>query len=502
MANYFDQFDEKPQGNYFDQFDEQPLQASIEKSPNIASDIAGGFWSGLTTIPRALNKVTDIVAQPISSAISYIPSQAIRKLQGKDLESFGDYSNRANAFIQEARKPYEPQTMAGNVAEFAGSSIPYLLAPQATTLRGVTAIGGTIGATESIARGDKPTDVLLNTGVGSLAGAGGQTALKGLGFAFEKSMPVLGRIAGIKSQNMQRAIERIKEGGTIFGKNQDEVDAMVNEALESMRNAGNLTKEEIDNITNNIINKYSKGTPINPQASAVKSQLGELESDIELATYGKKLPKEKPVQEDTFYNNIRNEIYNQVDQENALLPEETKQAIVDSMIERMGIKNINNTEKTVQEINPVSLHQIKSKLQHDVEFNKENRAYNKQGAALLKEIQKAYGDILKERYPQYAPAMQEYADAMAAKDFDAWVKTGSIYEIGRALTPVLGGITGSVLTGNPIFTALSVLSSPKMQQKLLEGYGYASRNIAPKLTPTATLAAEKMIPKRSDEYGK
>lgn len=487
---YEDTSDNGASGKW-DEYEISPVQQGfVKKEVNPYIDSLKSFVGNFVTPARAVAVTSGRLA-----------NEYIRPIIGKEPLRGEELENRLNA-VKTYTGEYEPQTWQGKAAGVIGGTLPYLSAPQLATFKGAALTGGAIGATESLARGDKPSEVALNAGLGSLFGLGGQVALKSLGFGFEKTMPVLGRMSGVKSSNMQRAIDRIKEGGTIFGKKQEEVDAMVNEALESMRNSGNLTKEEVDNITSSIIDKYSKGTPINPQASAVKPQLRELENDINLATFGKKIPKEKPQQEDVFYNNMREEIYKQVDNENVLLPEETKQAIVDSMVERMGLKTNLPQQKTVEEINPVSLHQIKSKLQHDVEFNKESRAYNKQGAALLKELQKNYGDLLKEKYPEYAPAMKEYADAMAAKDFDSWIKTGSIYEIGRALTPIIGGVTGSALTGNPIFTALSLLSSPKAQKGLLEAYSFGSRNITPKLTPTATVTAEKMIPKRSDEYGK
>lgn len=458
-------------------------QGYVEKTQPINGfmDTARGFLSGLSTIPRGIENLQQGVSNAVVKAIS-----------GKD-----------NPFDQRVLKPleYEPQTFSGKAADFIGGTVPYL-ATKAVTLPAQTALGAGIGAVESLAREDKPLDVAINTGIGAAGGAIGGGAIKLAGKVFEKAMPVFGRISGVKSSNMERAIERIKEGGTIFGKNQDEVDAMVNEALETMRVSGNLSRNEIDDMTNSIIEKYAKGTPINPQASAVKPQIKELRGDLDLATeYGGVRPQTaKLVQDDMFFYNMRKEFYNQVDDENPLLPEETKQAIVDTMIQKSGLKS-NATAQAFGEgeINPVSLHQIKSKIQHDVEFNKENKSYNKQGEALLREVQNAYGNVLKERFPAYSPAMKEYADSMAAKDFDKWVKTGSVYEIGRALTPILGGVAGFGLTGNPLFTVLSLMSSPKAQRYMLDAYSFSSRNITPRAVSTTTGAAEQFIPKRREE---
>jgi hypothetical protein len=471
----------------------QALQGSVEKTQpvNDFMDTLRGFGSGLTTLQRAAAEL------PMRFSNEYLrPLIGKEKLDEQGMEQARSYLGK-----------YEPETGAGKVANFVGSTISYLAIPMGGTIKGASAIGSGIGAAESLSRGDDFSDVAANTAFGGIAGAGGQQALKGLGFAFEKTMPLLGRLASIKESNMKRAIERIQEGGSIFGKDENEVNAMVNEALETMRNSGNLSREEIDNITNGIISKYSKGTPVNPQASAVKSNLKELENDINLSTeYGAVKPSisnAKP-QDDLFYDNIRSNVYNQVDAENAMLPEETKQMLVDSMIEKMGIRSNKVAPQLFNdgEINPVALHQIKSKIQHDVEFNKENRAYNKQGEALLREIQGSFGNVLKEKYPEYSPAMKEYADLMASKDFDKLLKTGNIYEIGRALTPIIGGLTGLGLTGNPLFTGLSLLSSPKAQRYLLEAYGTGSRNITPKIPQVGITATEKLIPKRTDEYGK
>lgn len=108
------------------------LQAQV----NVPKDIVGGFISGLTEIPRAIQKLTAPVIYPISSGISYPIAQGANIIQNKPLQSFSNYSSEMSQLQDQLNQPYQPQSTAGEVAQFAGSIIPTLAMPQVKALKG------------------------------------------------------------------------------------------------------------------------------------------------------------------------------------------------------------------------------------------------------------------------------------------------------------------------------------------------------------------------------
>ncbi len=74
----------------FDEVEPEPQQVTTDTGEqayalnaqvNVPKDIAGGFVSGLTEIPRAAQKLTAPIVEPIANAISYPVSQGIRAIK-------------------------------------------------------------------------------------------------------------------------------------------------------------------------------------------------------------------------------------------------------------------------------------------------------------------------------------------------------------------------------------------------------------------------------------
>lgn len=115
--------------------DEQPTYA-LQAQVNVPKDIAGGLVSGLTELPRAAQKLTAPIVNPIANALSYPVSQGIRAIKQQPLQNFGEYNTQMSQLQGQLRQPYQPQSTAGEVSQFVGSVLPTLAMPQIKTFKG------------------------------------------------------------------------------------------------------------------------------------------------------------------------------------------------------------------------------------------------------------------------------------------------------------------------------------------------------------------------------
>jgi hypothetical protein len=176
-----------------------PLQAQVEKTQPVNGfmDTLRGFGSGLTTLPRAAAEL------PMRFSNEYLrPMIGKEKLDKQGMEQARTYLGK-----------YEPETGTGKVANFVGSTIPYLAVPMGATLKGASAIGAGIGAAESLSRGDDFSGIAANAAFGGIVGAGGY----GIGKGIEAAAPYVSEaFSGIPSDVYKRITDRFKSGENPF----------------------------------------------------------------------------------------------------------------------------------------------------------------------------------------------------------------------------------------------------------------------------------------------
>jgi len=426
--------------------DQQPLTTqdkldAIRQAPN---PIADTWASGLSGLTLPLRAGANIAAQVSPNELT----QGIADLA--------------------AKTEYQPQTMQGQFGKFAGELAPMLALPAVSLPQRLGSLGkivggaatgayqsGLYGGMESAQRGDDLQEVLeaalIFGGIGGVAGG----AIPAIGKGYEAVAPLMGRMANIPSSSTRRALEAIEEGGTIFGKRKEDVERMVRESLESMEGK-QLPKSDINKIVNDVITKYRQGAPFSAEELAVKSPLRELRKLIDDAVGGVDTSKLDVSDLDTL---------RRIKQANP--------GITESEILTM----LDVDTRIADTVDPTALHQIKRYLQNIVDFEKEAPRYGKQGASMLRELQRSFGDKLKQEFPEYAPAMREYADYMASQDFNRIFRQESPFGISRAISMPLafGGapFTGGSTAG--LYGLMEAASSPALQRQILNLYGIGTQ---------------------------
>lgn len=218
-----------------DEWEPIPLQGSAPKNINPALDATQGLISGLTEMPRAIDKVISPIANPVANAISY-------PFANKN-ESFEDYSKRNDEAYNKTLEDYKPQTALGGAAKFVGSALPTLaIAP--TKIGGSALLGAGLGAVNSINRGDDPFEVALNTVGGGIGGGLGHGALKKVE---ELAQPVgkfiANKAAGISPESYQNVLNKYKQGENPF-KGKFNLEEAYNTLGKKATNAVNIIKKE------------------------------------------------------------------------------------------------------------------------------------------------------------------------------------------------------------------------------------------------------------------
>lgn len=442
---------------------EQPIYAdngvvSGGVQENAFIDSAKGFGSGLTEIPRAIEKITSPIVNPISNAISYPISQGINKLKGKKTQSFRDYNNKNNELFNNLNQDYKPQTGWGKTSKFIGGLLPYLpIKGGKLAVDGIT--GAVQGGTSAINNNENPV-------LGALSGAGISMAtnglLKGGGLVYEKGIAPLGAyMSGVEQKSLQRALEANQQGRSIFDKNinYDELNnnlgGIVGQEAKKLDGQGSIPYTDVQNDINNSLTDYSTSGEINPVADALKSKLNRIQ---------KYLDKYKPQVGETITmpdgQTISRKEFNQFF--DGLNPED------------LNFSNI--VTKEGGDIPPSVLHDIKQSIYDDVNFDKtkglkrtdrENEAYKK--------IAKSLNNRLRDLSPEYAQANDNYAqmagDLKAQQDFADPLKYKSPYMMARLGAPLLG----AGLTHNPLMLGFELMTSPKLNQYALQLYNQGSK---------------------------
>lgn len=466
-------------------FDSAPIQGSIEK--NVLADAGNSLVSGLTEIPRAIEKVTNPVIEPIANAISYPVSQGINLLKGKSPQSFKDYNQQQNNLRNQLSADYQPQTGIGKVANFVGSLASTLLLPEANAFKGANLLskignraltgayqGGLIGGVNA----ENSNQNTLH-GIGQGASIGGLVGggLPIAGQAFEKGIaPLGGYLSGVDQKSIQRALEANKNGRSVFAKNvnQDELNNLgeiVGQEARNLDAKGSISYSDTKNDIQNALREYSTSGEINPVADALKGKLNKIQ---------KYLDKYKPQVETV---------------ENVIMPDGNKFSRKE-FVDEFGMQPEEYTyAKTALEQNssggdipPSVLHDIKQSIYDDVNFDKtkglkrtdrENEAYKK--------IAKYQNKRLRDLSSEYAQANDNYAqmagDLKAKQDFSEPLKYKSPYMLARLGAPIVG----AGLTHNPLVLGLELATSPRLNQSMIQLYNQGSKfsRFAPQVINTA-----------------
>lgn len=469
-------------------FDE-PIQAKVEK--NVLADSANAFGSGLTEIPRAIEKTLAPVVEPIANAISYPVAQGINKIKGKNTQSFKDYNQTQSNLQNKLRANYQPQTGPGKTLGFIGSLLPTLALPEAKVFKGARLLnkignmgltgtyqGGLIGGVNAINNNQNVKQGLRQGAtIGGLVGGGLPVA----GATFEKVSPTLGSIAGIGKNDYQVLFDNMKNPTSNFpvnramldlvlGKKTSKTGAIVGNEIEKLKSMPDISYNEINDLTKNTIDKYANGASINPTADAVKADLDQIQKYIDNSSpQGNEIitmPDGNTFTREEFINEFGTQ------------PEKYTYAKIGS---NNGVK-------------PIDLQAIKQDLQDKLDFNPDNPTYTKQGSALLRDIQHQYKNKLEEINPELGKANKAHQIAKSAEKFNKLLPQGKYHKarIAAEVAGLVPAIAGQ-MTHNPLMTsfgAISTLFSPLAHGIPMAGYEIGTK-AAPYLPRVATTATKK-----------
>lgn len=465
----------------FAQIDNQPqrYEGHVEHTDQIA-DSAKGLWSGLTEIPRAIDKTLAPVVDPLTTAIDYPIAQGINILRGRKTQPFSTYKQQQDILKNASREDYQPQTGWGKASKFAGGLIPTLALPEAKVFKGIKAFkgakllskignmgltgayqGGLIGGVNAINNNQN-----VAQGVGQGATVGGLTgSLLPLGGAiYEKGIAPLGAyMSGVEQKSLQRGLEANQQGRSIFNKNVnvDELKGLgniVGETAHQMDSKGTIPYEDINNGINDILNSYSVSGEVNPVADALRGKINKIQKYIDRykpqVDEVVKMPDGQTLTREEFVNEFN------------MQPEDYHFADVAKQESNNGIK-------------PSALHDIKQGIYDDVSFDQTKgfKRTDKQNEA-LKQIAHLKNEKLRELSPEYAQANDNYSemarDLQAKADFQMPLKYKSPYMMARLSAPIFG----SFAMHNPALLGLELATSPKLNQYGLQLYNQGTK-IAP-----------------------
>lgn len=457
---------------------EQPIYAnngvvSGGVQENTLLDSAKGFTSGLTEIPRAIEKVTSPIINPIANAISYPFAQGINTIKGKSTRPFKEYNNQANNLQAQLNQDYKPQTGWGKASKFIGGLLPYLpIKGGKLAVDGIT--GAVQGGTSAINNNENPiTGVLGGASISMLTNG----LLKGGGLAYEKGLlPFGSMMSGVEQKSAQRALEAYKQGRSVFGKNvnQDELNKLgeiVGQEAKKLNSQGSIPYNEVQNDIQDILSGYSTSGEVNPVADAISPKLNKIVQ--------KYLNKYKPQVGETIImpdgQKITREEFNQLF--DGMQPEDL---------------NFSNTiTKEGGKIPSSVLHDIKQSIYDEVNYDKTKgfRRTDRQNEA-LKKIAKSQNQRLRDLSPDYAQANDNYSqminDLAAKEDFSGLLKYKNPYILAKIGAPLVG----TKMSHNPLLMGLEFLTSPKINQYGLQLYNQGTK-IAPYLPRAITAGASQ-----------
>lgn len=465
---------------------QQPIQAGVEK--NVLADSTRSFGSGLTEIPRALDKLTAPVIDPLTNAIDYPIAQGINALKGRKTQSFKDYSQGQQIIKNALREDYQPKTGWGNVSKFVGGLLPTLALPEANAFKGANLLsklgngaltglyqGGLIGGVNAVNNNQN-----IGQGIGQGAKIGGLTGglLPVGGALYEKVAPSLGSIAGIGKNDYQVLFDNMKNPTSnmpvnralldnIIGRKSAKTGAIVGNEIEKLKSMPDINYNEINNLTQNTIDKYANGASINPTADAVRPDLNQIQKYIDNGNGQTiELPNGQQLTQEEFAQLF-----------DGLKPEEINAKVVESN----GVK-------------PIDLQAIKQDLQDKLDFNPDNPTYTKQGSALLRDLQHQYKNKLEEINPELGKANKAHQIAKSAEKFNKLLPQGKYHKarIAAEVAGLVPAIAGG-LTHNPLMTsfgAISTLFSPLTHGIPMAAYETGTK-VAPYLPRVVATATKK-----------
>jgi len=439
----------------------KPIEATIEASPlaDKLNNPASNFVHGLSEIPRAVG--------------GFVGNQVLRPLVGKkplpsqDLQQLYD-----NSLI--AGQP--AKTGIGKVAEFAGGLAPTLALPEANVFKGAGLAskignmgltgayqGGLIGGVGAQNNGQNPIEGIKQ---GALVGSAIGGGLPVAGQVFEKVAPTLGSIAGINKNSYTTLFDNMKNPTSnmpvnralldgVLGKKSAKTGEMVGNEIEKLKTMPDLNRDEINNLTQDTIDKYANGATINPTADAVKPDLKQIQKYLDEGNSQLiQLPNGQTMTSEEFTQ---------------FFPDMKPEEINGKVIDLGGIK-------------PMNLQVIKQDLQDKLDFNPDNPTYTKQGSALLRDLQHQYKNKLEELSPELGEANKAHQIAKSAEQFKNLLPQGKYHkariaaELGGIIPAVAGGMTHNPFLSS--FGAISTLFSP-----LAHGIPMAGYEIGTKISP-------------------
>lgn len=403
MDNIFDQFDEqKTTGNIFDQFDEAPqVSGSVQKEQKPVGqleDVAQGLRSGLSYFGRGG---------------ANLANEYIRPAMGKEKLSQDELNKRLSII---GAQEYNPETLLGKTAKFAGEVAP-TLAVKSVTVPAQTLLGATQGATEAANRGDNVVSgTLMGGGIGLLGALG----LKGAG----KLAPVLAeKMSGIPKKVYNEALSNPSffEGEwdknaikRVLGELDKKWGLQTDDIARQLPESDNIPFNEVMGKIKELIKNSYKGADTSAEYEAAK-KLG-LDKSIEKHILTPIL-KNAGVPDDQIEKTIMelmsdakaipdSEAQKMFQSIKANAPEMTDEE-VNVSLKALG----HEPAKSVVDINklsvkPANLHQFKTDVQSKINFDSPETAL---AARLLKPIQGETANMIEKISPEYKRANDLYS---------------------------------------------------------------------------------------------
>ena len=429
----------------------QPLQDGISQTQSPLQDFGQGLVSGLTEIPRAINKVIS----PVTDAVAYLPAEALRGLTGQQLQNYGQYQQ--DIAQKEQQMNQVPQTGYGQTGRFIGSAIP-TLAMGAEGLGTQALIGGGLGAVNAINKGENLPQIATSAGTGALTSAVTGGVLKAGSGAFNALAPQLGKIAGIPGDAYRNALSNVADMPVtkeLISKlpfiNQlpfmpknilKQAGQALGVAKDDLVNKPPIDFSDIEKIVNDTVKKYTvKGATINPVADEVKPVLDKLNSYI------------TPVQQGTFQNQAN--LYNDVPMPN--------------------------------------LQAMKEYLQNETEPDPNKPAYSDKANKLLSELTSKINNKISDASPEMGEANKAFSQAKSASKFSNIFPQGG-HQTLRALSGG-GALLGGALAHSP-YAALGALFSPSVH-----GLGMSANEINSQISPYLPAAYSNALTQYMNQQG-
>lgn len=388
-----------------------PLQGGISQTQSPLQDFGQGLVSGLTEIPRAINKVIS----PVTDAVAYLPAEALRGLTGQQLQNYGQYQQ--DIAQKEQQMNQVPQTGYGQTGRFIGSAIP-TLAMGAEGIGTQALIGGGLGVVNAINKGENLPQIATSAGEGALASAitGGLGNIAGN--TYKTLAPVMARSAGIAGNDFKTMLQNAADM------------PMVQTLLSNLPNVPDKLKQAGQVVTQAKMDLVNK-PPVDPQ----------IIEDIITQAINKKTTPGADV------STVGNELKPVLDNLRA------------NYISPVNIGSQQNPSNLYGDIPLPRLQEAKDYLYNETVFNPAKAGYSDKSNAILKDIAKQINNKIEEAHPALADANDAYHKAVAASKFNQLAPdtgnpfTGNIFHgFGLNRLPIIHGLG---LAGNEINNKLA-----------------------------------------------